>query len=74
MFGYDSVNINNFGTSQATNVILEPFCKVEPYLRRKFLEEQMRICFGPFLCYFWRKKSSLVFFVFSGGKKSSLDF
>ena len=37
MFGYDYVNMNIFVTSQVTNVILEPFCKVEPYLRRKFL-------------------------------------
>ena len=48
MFGYDYVNMNVFVTSQVINVILEPFCKVEPYLRRKFLEEQMRICLEPF--------------------------
>jgi len=48
MFGDDYVNMNIFVTSQVTNVILEPFCRVEPYLRRKFLEEQMRICFEPF--------------------------
>ena len=53
MFGYDYVNMNILVTS---NVILEPFCKVEPYLRRKFLEEQMRICLEPF-----SKKSPSIF-------------
>ena len=64
IFGYDYVNMNIFVTTEVTNVVLEPFCKVKPYLRRKFLEEQMRICLEPFLCYslaktffcyFWRK-------------------
>ena len=48
MFGYDYVNMNIFVTSQVTNMILEPFFKVEPYLWREFLEEQMRICLEPF--------------------------
>ena len=60
MFGYDYVLMIIFVTSKVPNVFLEPFCKVEPYIRRKFLEEQMRICFEPFFCYFWRKtKKSL---------------
>ena len=49
MFGYGYLNMNIFVTSQVTKVILEPFCKVEPYIRRKFLEEQMRICQIHFL-------------------------
>ena len=55
MFGYDYVNMNIFGTSQVADVILEPFCEVEPHLRRKLLDEQMRICLEPF-------------FAISGGK------
>jgi len=49
LFGYDYVNMKKFVTSQVTNVILEPFCKVEPYLRRKFLEKQKSVlshCFA----------------------------
>ena len=69
MFGYDYVNMNIFVTSHVTNVISKPFCKVEPYLediirryylrrktRRKFLEEQVRMCLEPFL-----KKSLSIF-------------
>ena len=48
MFGKNYMNMNIFVTSQVTDVILEPFCKVEPYLRKKFLKEQMRICLEPF--------------------------
>jgi hypothetical protein len=32
-----------FVITQVISVILEPFLKVEPYIRRKFLEEQMRM-------------------------------
>ena len=48
MFGYDYLIMIIFVTSKVTNVILEPFYKVEPYLRRKFLEEKMRICQSHF--------------------------
>ena len=57
MFVHDYVNMNIFVTSQVTNLISEPFCKVEPCLRRKFLEEKMRICLEPFFkntLHFWK--------------------
>ena len=60
MFDYDYLIMIIFVITQVINVILEPFCKVEPYIRRKFLEEQMRICQSHF-------------FVISGeNRKSSL--
>ena len=61
IFGYDYVNMNIFVTTQVTNVVLEPFCKVKQYLRRKFLEEQTRICLEPFLCYSLAKTFFLLF-------------
>ena len=48
MLGYDYLIMIIFITSKVTNVILEPCCKIEPYLRRKFLEEQMRVCQSHF--------------------------
>ena len=60
MFDYDYLIMIIFVIIKVINVILEPFCKVEPYLWKKFLEEQMRICHSHF-------------FVISGEhKKSSL--
>ena len=43
MFDYDYLIMIIFVITQVISVILEPFLKVEPYIRRKFLEEQMRI-------------------------------
>ena len=60
MFGYGYVNMNIFVTTLVTKVILEPIRKVEPYLRRKFLEEQLRIC------------QSLFFDISGENQKSSL--
>ena len=51
--GYDHVRLrlldhDHFCYHPSDPVILELFCKVEPYIRRKFLEEQMRICQSHF--------------------------
>ena len=60
MFDYDYLIMIIFVITPVINVILEPFCKVEPYLRRKFLEEQMRIYQSDFWLFLAKnRKSSL---------------